>query len=285
MGFIRKLRGEDATKASVRAASLGQLQDFEFNGPGGATSSFDPETGVANTDLGDLGGIREALLTAFPDQFGAGNQQVNGQVGLEGNPFAEAAQSRLSGATRDFGALAAERLRTLRGAARPQEQRAVNSTVDRLCAGGRLGTTGGANVLEALANSENQADLGRQIAAQDFASTQQARDTSAVGSLLSGALSTAGLDERNAGRAINERDSAFSRALASLQGTTDLNGLGISQFNAGLQAAATRSNAANVVASNIQGAEFRGADRNAGFIGGLTGGLAGGIASLFNDED
>jgi hypothetical protein len=56
----------------------------------------------------------------------------------------------------------------LRQQAQPGEQQAANSMASRLFGSGRLGTTGGQGMMGELVNQQNQADLGRQIAGQQF---------------------------------------------------------------------------------------------------------------------
>ena len=77
------------------------------------------------------------------------------------------------GAIPSFNELAGERLSSLRAAARPGEDRAVNAKFQSLFNKGALGSTGGANQIGALAQAQEQADLGRVINSQDFANSQQ----------------------------------------------------------------------------------------------------------------
>jgi len=60
----------------------------------------------------------------------------------------------------------------LRQQAIPQEQQQVQSALSGLFGSGRLGTTGGANVLGQLSQAQQQADIGRQVAGQQFGLTQ-----------------------------------------------------------------------------------------------------------------
>ena len=73
-------------------------------------------------------------------------------------------------------------LQRLRDAAMPQENIQANSVANRLFNTGRLGTTGGANILGQLSQAQQQADLQRQLAAGQESRTAQ---TSALQQALS----------------------------------------------------------------------------------------------------
>jgi hypothetical protein len=61
----------------------------------------------------------------------------------------------------------------LRQQAQPQEQQAASSALSQLFNSGRLGTTGGMQAYQTLMDSQNQADIGRQVAGQQFGLQQQ----------------------------------------------------------------------------------------------------------------
>lgn len=61
----------------------------------------------------------------------------------------------------------------LRQQAQPMEQQAASSALTSLFGSGRLGTTGGQNAYGQLINQQNQADIGRQVAGQQFGLQQQ----------------------------------------------------------------------------------------------------------------
>jgi hypothetical protein len=63
-------------------------------------------------------------------------------------------------------------LDTLRAQARPTEERAVNSKFQNLFSRGTLGSTSGARAIGELALAQEQADIGRQIAAQQVGMQQ-----------------------------------------------------------------------------------------------------------------
>lgn len=100
------------------------------------------------------------------------NQAVNTPSQYQGSDF----MSQLnSGMLSNFNPTEAANQYTslLRQQAMPQEQQAVSSALTGLFKGGRLGTTGGANQMQALASAQSQADLGRQIAGQQHGLQQQ----------------------------------------------------------------------------------------------------------------
>jgi len=61
----------------------------------------------------------------------------------------------------------------LRQQAQPQEQQAASSALSNLYNTGRLGSTGGQQAYGNLINQQNQADIGRQVAGQQFGLQQQ----------------------------------------------------------------------------------------------------------------
>lgn len=61
----------------------------------------------------------------------------------------------------------------LRQQAQPQEQNAASSALTNLYGTGRLGTTGGMTAYQGLMDSQNQADIGRQVAGQQYGLQQQ----------------------------------------------------------------------------------------------------------------
>jgi hypothetical protein len=150
------------------------------------------ELGIGNvgTSFNDLRGIQEnvpgqALTSAGVfDQLRQGQNQF-GQQGIQagfGGPNAQGLTNFATGAAAgllnqgdvpSFNQLSAERLSALRGQARPGEERAVNSKFQSLFNRGQLGSTGGAQQVQALAQAQEQADLGRVINSQDFANSQQ----------------------------------------------------------------------------------------------------------------
>lgn len=72
-------------------------------------------------------------------------------------------------------AAAGQYTNTLRQGALPREQRAVQSVVDDLFKTGRLGTTGGSQLLGDVSRGLEEADVSRQIAGMDYAGAEQSR--------------------------------------------------------------------------------------------------------------
>lgn len=129
------------------------LPDF-----GMGTAAQLSELGDATTGAG-LAGIFSGLTG--PSTMGVANNALN-----LGSSFLN------SGGPTSFNQLAAERLSALRGLAKPAEDRLVNSRINNLFSQGRLGTTGGANILGELSDSLGREDLARITASQDFAQNQ-----------------------------------------------------------------------------------------------------------------
>src|SRR5690606_2609696 len=136
----------------------GPAMDMSFLGP------------IFEGALGDLsGGIPrsrnfQSSLGALPSAIGPSiSANAPGSIaGLEG--LGSIFASALPIANADPFSLGASVTENLRAQALPGQQRAVNSAMDRLFASGRLGTTGGAQQMEALANAQNQQDLQFQLA-------------------------------------------------------------------------------------------------------------------------
>ena len=135
--------------------------------------------GVAGMGAGALGGAlarsREEGLVSQAAGAGLGllAEGAAGARGLAGE-IAGAGGELLRGAQApSFNQLAAERLAALRGQARTGEERATQSAIERLFSQGRLGTTGGQRALGELARAQEEADIARTVAAQDFAQQQQ----------------------------------------------------------------------------------------------------------------
>jgi hypothetical protein len=115
-----------------------------------------------------------SLLQGQTQGFGQGGLLAGlagmGQVGnafQQGQGFLGQAQGLLGQAGNVQG-LVDDRLSALRSQAAPQEERQFNSLQNRLFSQGRLGSTGGSRDIEAFARGLGEADLGRQMAAQDL---------------------------------------------------------------------------------------------------------------------
>jgi len=98
----------------------------------------------------------------------------------------------------DFNQISADRKAGLDAQALPQEQQAARSAVQGLFSSGRLGTTGGANMMGQLNQAQNQADLGRGLAAQSFAQQQQAQMLGLGQGFMGQAFQGTGMDQNQA---------------------------------------------------------------------------------------
>lgn len=96
-----------------------------------------------------------------------------------------------------FNQMATERLAALRAAARPEEERTTQAALERLFGQGRLGTTGGAQVLGELSRAQELADIQRITSAQDFAQTQQ--NVALENALRRGQLGISALEQARGG--------------------------------------------------------------------------------------
>jgi hypothetical protein len=109
-----------------------------------------------------FGGGQQALDLAR--QFGTSQTGINEGVaqGLFGQGFNALGNT-------DFSSLAADQLARSRQLARPAEERAVNSKFQNLFNRGALASTGGQRQVGELALAQEQADIGRQFGADQFA--------------------------------------------------------------------------------------------------------------------
>lgn len=102
-------------------------------------------------------------------------QQLLGHAGFGGYNAPNMMQGINSGLLSNFDPNQASSNYTnlLRQQAQPQEQQAASSALSGLFGTGRLGTSGGMQAYQGLMNSQNQADIGRQVAGQNFGMQQQ----------------------------------------------------------------------------------------------------------------
>jgi len=160
-------------------------------------------------------------------------------------------------------------LENFRAQALPSQQRAVNSTLTNLFGTGRLGTTGGSNVVGRLAEAQNQQDLQFQQAAQAegraaqttsdqllqsafgrFGQTQQL--ASDLGQRqFSGATNFLGAQQGLAGFTNQLRQQDLQLALQALQGEGALQSQSLDNFGAVLAAGQAEANAQVGAGSNI----------------------------------
>jgi hypothetical protein len=124
------------------------------------------------------GGYSSLLNGADPAAMGAGaNEQMAMGRGLLGNRY---------------GDVAANQLNLMRQQAAPGEEQAYNSLQQRMFSQGRMGSTGGGRDMQAFAKGLGEADISRQLGAQQFAQGLYSQDqatgssmfNSGVGNLL-----------------------------------------------------------------------------------------------------
>jgi len=128
---------------------------------GGAPLARSPEEALTSQAAGaGLGLLGEGA---------AGARSLTGTLAGTGGELLRGA----AGGAPSFNQLASERLASLRASARPAEERTTQAALERLYSQGRLGTTGGQRALGELARAQEEADIARTIAAQDFAQQQQ----------------------------------------------------------------------------------------------------------------
>ena len=331
--FSNKSGASTEAFVSARDAKLRQSQ-ADFGGAGSAT--FDPRSGQISSTIdprleafrGNLtGGLAQSggLPIGMGQQLFGGVQGVGqdvaqglGNLGIAGtNPFDPnrgiqralrgSALGRISGLEQDIGARADERLGLLREQARPFEQQAAGQLNQQLFGTGQGAVTGsadlalgGGRLAQAFGRGLGQADVGRQIAARDFALSERDQESA----LLQQAVGLgSGLQAQNFGQGLQAgqfnqnllqnifgiqqgvgqfglqagqfqqgaQQSAINQ-LGSLQGNQ------LALFNAALQSEVARSNAQLGVAGQ-QGSVAQ--QQQGGFLQDVVKGAVGGFASGF----
>jgi hypothetical protein len=253
MGLLSNLfdpgRGDRSNASAIANSPGAQITGAQFNAPFGMSGSFGfigpHQKFTMQGSLGDFNPVASRLVNTAKRRVGntaldmgfmdpifsaamrdLGDPRLNsiGNMG-EFRGLGRMFQSAMPFANADPFELGAGVTERLRAAALPDNQRLVNSTMDRLFASGRLGTTGGANVAGALQESLDQQDLAFQQAGLDFG---RALQSDAVGR----AMTAFGGREALAGRMFGE-----SLAGAQLQGQNALSrfGMGTSMADALLQ--------------------------------------------------
>lgn len=184
--------------------------------------------------LGQAGGLQQGALGQLGQ--GSGNQFLNQAGGL----FNQGAQ--LAGqAPFDPSQLVNDRLSLLRQQAAPQEESQFNSLQNRLFSQGRLGSTGGSNDIEAFARGLGQADLGRQLSAQNLGLQAQQQSAGILGQ-QAGLFGQLGGQTAALGQGLGQQDISRAGLLGNLsQGlfgqAQGFGGQDISRLGTGLQGA------------------------------------------------
>jgi hypothetical protein len=179
-GSAAALRG---LLSNARLPSFGNLTPIQSGLPN-TQSIYGINQGLPNNFFGDPSQFQTQALQG--QQLGNfGLQQAQGGYGGQNflnqgqnllGPYQQQNFSNLGGnllTNFDPNAASADYTNLLRAQAQPGEQQAASSALTKLFGSGRLGTTGGMNAYQGLMDSQNQADIGRQIAGQQFGLQQQ----------------------------------------------------------------------------------------------------------------
>lgn len=235
LGGMFSNKSEKKAAASMNPWNVsGLFGEVGFN-PASRTATFNADR--ASTDIRRLlGGQATSLLggggnTGFLNfAQGVGNEQIPGlfgdmqgalgQMPLEAfNQFQTQMGQANNIANQDLQGLMGQRLQLLRDQAAPQEQQQFNTLQDRLFSQGRLGTSGGANQMGAFARGLGQADLNRQLEAQQLGIQAQNQNLAQAG-LLSELAGTGFMN------ALNYNDLGVNRAAQRMQNAMSLFGFG-----------------------------------------------------------
>lgn len=198
--------GISVNDGNVDAGAFGGLQDAFTGGAGSVLNSIDFNSGLPPEVAQALAQLRGNLSPNVNPMLG-GLRRIGGQAGAVGN---QALGEILGGGTQvqpelmaqlfggaaglagdvgsSFNDVRDSTLANLRAQAQPENQRAVNSTLTNLFAQGRLGSSGGANIVGRLSEAQDQQDLGFQLAAGQEARNAATDTTNRFQSLLSGGL-------------------------------------------------------------------------------------------------
>lgn len=192
---------------------------LQTSGLAGVGQDFARAQQVLGAGIGDIG----AGTGAFQSQNQLASL-LSGNIGA----FGFGRGQELLG--QDFGDVRQQELDLLRGQARPFEERTTNATLQNLFSTGRLGTTGGAQIAGNLALAQEQADIGRQLAATQTAQGLRGQNIAAgqgllgIGGQQAGLLGNLGLQGLEG--LISGTGAASSRAQQRLANAQGLFGFG-----------------------------------------------------------
>lgn len=227
--------GQAMGTANFGAANALGMGDAAISGLGQNAADVNAQLmgAIPGADAGVLEQARDQLMS-----------QGQAQLGAQSNPFQAAAEAQLGLSGQGFDEVAAERLGLLREQSAEQETRQLDSLQNRLMAQGRLGTEGGARQFEAFAKGLGEADLQRQIQAQDMARQLQqdaagrAQGFAGTGEQLGGNAFArglqamgqgAGLDQDIFGRGMDISDRQRQEMAAGYGRQADLAGMQLGQ--------------------------------------------------------
>lgn len=230
-------------EGNVDLGAFGDLQSMFSGAAGDALGSLDFSGGIPQDVMSAFGALQSRLNPGVDPMLGRlfqSQQQAGGVAGqalgdlFGGNPQASLMAQLFQGAGGLAGQLGSSyegvrdsTLANLRSAALPENQRAVDSTLTKLFSEGRLGSTGGANIIGRLAEAQNQQDLGFQLAAGQEGRAANQDVLSRFQSLFSGGQDLAGLD-------LERMNSAFDRFSGATNIGADLNNMAFGR-TAGLE--------------------------------------------------
>lgn len=190
-GFFNQANAMSDPTSAMNAAGM-------FNQFANQNAQFGQQQGMNQMNLANMfgqqqGGRNEGMAQ---NMFGAGQQML-------GNT--------------DFSQLSADNLAATRAAARPAEERAVNSKFQNLFSRGQLGTTGGAQQLGALSQAQEQADLQRVLGSQQ------------MGMNLQNQQFGMGMGMMGQGQSFRGQDDQFNAQRAQMFGNMGQNMMGFGQ--------------------------------------------------------
>lgn len=219
------------------------LNPWNVNGMFGS-AQFDPSTRTANYTMdptmaglrNQLGGATQGMLGGMNTQpfnqfaMSQGNEALPGLFGdLQGalgnmpqgafNQYQNQMGQAMGMAGQDVSGIMNNRLDLLRQQAKPGEEQAYNSLENRLFSQGRMGSTGGNSQLQAFAKGLGEADLTRQLAAQDLGLQTQGMNLNQAGMF-------GNLAGQNFQGALGYNDLGANRAAQRMQNAMQLFGFG-----------------------------------------------------------
>lgn len=238
----RQFNADQATLHGLQQDALGRYEASQYDRLG---------TNFLRGSYGSNDAIQQGLFS-----------QLMGQANTS-NPYAS--QDFMGGVNGgmlqgiDPNAMAQNYTDLLRQQALPQEQQATNSLANRLFGQGRLGTTGGANMMGQMQQAQQQADIGRQVAGQQYGlqqglmaqqgydqarAAQQGLMLNQFGANQQGMMNQFGMDQGMFGRMLDMYNSGsdmtqdrFNRALQLFGGENAMNQQYLSDYSGLLGAA------------------------------------------------
>ena len=274
LGGIGASPGTTGVDRNIQRNIFSQGRGQQGLGLRNVAPSFSDQQALLQGQQAELGGLQQGF---------AG--QIAGAAGGAGFATNTALQQGAGLLGQNFDQLRQDQLGTLRQSALPEQQRAVNSTLQNLFNTGRLGTTGGANVIGRLAESQNQQDLGFQTASNQLAQNQFGLNQQAGQGLLGLGLQGVGTQGSLAATGLEGQQGILqqiqSRGQSRLTGAQQL-------FGFGSQVAGTPLNEAQQqlgIQSSIEGGELARLDASIRAGGGQAAAGANVASALLSNAD